>query len=140
MTRRMAAHEPWYRFVGDTWRIEFICGDENGVPIDISAGTLTWLLNDDTGNINFKYLSLGDGITLTDGPNGAGLIVLSAAETAILDAGTYKDELTLQIGGTVDTQSFGLIFAMSKLSPTSKYPVRTTLAGASTLFVNGVKV
>jgi hypothetical protein len=126
-------HDPWEFFAGNTWNMWVTCGDEDGDPINISSlEDIVWVLNSSDGSINYRRLTVGNGITIVAPVEGEILIKLTDEESTTLDPGVYRDQCTLYIGGDVSTQTFGVITVKEMLG-SSRWPGYATLAGVGHL-------
>ena len=108
-------------FIGDDWIINGALTDELNNPIDPTPATsITWKLDDETGQTNlFTLTKAGGGIVVGSIPNSTvpGVIItLPAASTTTLTPGTFRDQLRAVIGGQTSTYWQGPIQALQQLS------------------------
>jgi hypothetical protein len=116
-------HDPQQFYAGDDWEIEAICQNPDGTPMDLTGSLVVWLLNDSTGLLNLLKLTseAGHGIEIlppTSGEpqNGHALISVHNAQTVLLPAGYYRDQLTVTTpGGLISTIWSGRIEVIAKL-------------------------
>jgi hypothetical protein len=103
---------------GETWTLDPTMHDSAGLPLNISAATVTWKLVkvDDTP---ITTLSIGSGITLVNGGNGGEcLIVLTPAQQISLGIvpGFYQHEAQVVLAdGTVTDQFYGFVQVLDTL-------------------------
>ena len=87
-------HDPYDFFCGDGWYISGYLFDDAGSPLDLTGAAVTWKLDDlSTPPANKITLGIGSGITVLDTVNGIILVEPSAAQTAALTPGMYRDSL-----------------------------------------------
>jgi hypothetical protein len=99
---------------GDTRTLEITVKDEDSAVVNISTATITWALSkQDSASVAPKGAAIvtktvGDGVTITDGPNGRVDVAISAADTSAL-SGDYYHELEVTISSSVSTVLFGTV-------------------------------
>lgn len=104
----MTAVHRLFTFVrGDTWRIDAVCNDVTGKPVDLAtAAALVWSMSDADAN-EIASASLDDGIAIVDAANGRVQIEIDGSAIA---SGVYQDVLKLTMrDGQISTQAVGLI-------------------------------
>lgn len=99
-------------FQNDTETIEFTVKDVDGVAVNVTGSTVTWVIKQrwsDAAAIITK--TTGDGISIIDGNNGIIRMVLSPADTAAVATGPYKHKCSVQLpSGETDTVLEGMMY------------------------------
>jgi hypothetical protein len=109
----ITTHESIEVVCGDTWEINGLITDEDGVPMSLSGVGINWKLDTMDGDANLLDLSVGSGITLVDPNNGVILITVSKTASAALVPGIYYDWLRITlVDGTAYTEWTGVIQAI----------------------------
>lgn len=80
-------------YQGSAFEMDVQFDDENGAAEDVTSHTFFMQIRDKPGGHIYADLSVGSGITITDGPAGEIAINLTAAQTALLH--TSKAEYDL---------------------------------------------
>lgn len=91
---------------GDNWTFSGPLNDAQGNPLDLSGATITWKLDNPSGEAtNLTPLTLGAGIQIINENTATVLYGPSAAQTATLSPGTYYDclKVVLSDGETYTT-------------------------------------
>lgn len=122
-----AIHPLWSFCVGDTFPIAGVCNDAAGNILDLSGALLVeWKLepapprdcdDDDDDEASTPVaptvaldLTVGSGIAITNAPLGEVEITVTAAQSAMLLPGRYRDQLrVITADGTTTTQWVGFI-------------------------------
>ena len=93
---------------GDTLTLQFTV-TENGVPLDMTGGTLTW-----TALFNTPLVKTNDDMDLTDIATGIVLLTLEETETRVPE-GSYTHALQLELNSTIEHVSIGTITVFPEL-------------------------
>lgn len=111
----MQLHGPAAFYRGDTWKIAGSLFNADGTVFDLSgAATLSWIMVDATGSTILEF-SIGSGITVIN-VAGQCLIVVTAAQSANIPVGSYKDQLrATDAAGEPDTLWTGTIQVRASL-------------------------
>jgi hypothetical protein len=81
-------------FIGETKTFEFTIRDEDKNLANIAGWTLLWALRVDEGEETpLISKTTGDGITITDGPNGICQVKVDATDTVALGEGDFAHAL-----------------------------------------------
>jgi len=96
---------------GDTYKENWVIKDESGTPINITGGKLYFTLKNSVSDPDPGALQLtsatGEGITITDAPNGAATMTMTSAQTAALNVQTYYYDIQYK-------SSSGEIFTLAR--------------------------
>jgi hypothetical protein len=115
----MLTHDPQSFVSGDNWQLTGPLLDVSGNPINLAGATLQWKLDSVDGFENVLLLDSASrgGITITDLPSATVLVDVTAAQSAAVSAGTYRDWLRITFtNGTVYTAWAGVIRVSAKPS------------------------
>jgi hypothetical protein len=99
-------------FIGDDWSIPFNLTYQNsGKPFPLTGATeISMSLKKADGTLLTKLLSTyvsGNGITITSGAGGSGLVEIPKAESALIKKGELvTHSMTITIGGKEKTAEF----------------------------------
>lgn len=107
-----ALHQPFVFYRGDTWQIVGTLHYADGGPFNLGAGAVvTWEMQDQTGAVVIEKLLSDGGIAITDPadmPPNQCLITVTAAQSAVIAIGKYRDQLrATDPSGVVSTQAVG---------------------------------
>jgi hypothetical protein len=103
--------------LGETWTIDALCKDADGAPINLTGASATFKVNGPSANV--LTLSVGAGITITDGPAGSlKIIVPPASQTPFQVKGQYGYELRIvEASGAASVQCEGAFKLKHSLTP-----------------------
>lgn len=112
-----AVHPLWSFRRGDTFPIAGCCADAVGAPLDLTGATIEWKLQSVPADSDLAPAVVLDltngvagGIAVTNEMLGELAITITAAQSAALIPGRYRDQLRVTLaGGTVSTQWVGFI-------------------------------
>jgi hypothetical protein len=103
-------------FAGDAITLRYTVVDEAGAALDIASWEgVEFIVRPGPGITASITKELGDGITLTDAPNGVLDVEIDAADTASLRAGTYIYTLRHTSAGADRTIAFGDLFLWAQV-------------------------
>jgi hypothetical protein len=106
-----AVHDPIDEFCGASWEYSGPLQDADEQPLPLTGASITWSLVNLYGS-NVLTLSLSAGITVIDLANATILVNVTAAQTAAIAPGSYKDVLVATLAdGTVLAEWTGVIRA-----------------------------
>ena len=89
----MSPHDPLDFICGTDWEMTACLLDSGRDPLNLAGASLQWKLDSLDGTANYLNASLGSGITVTDAGTSTILVDVSAADTASLLPGEYRDWL-----------------------------------------------
>jgi len=104
--------------IGETWAIELTAHDSCRAILDITGAQVLWRLALDGETIT--TLSVGDGVTIVDGPGGIAMITLTPADQAELglEPAFFQHECQVILPSTIKTDQFaGTLQALPSLFP-----------------------
>lgn len=104
--------------IGESWIIELTAHDSCRAVLDITGAEVLWRLALDGETIT--TLSVGDGVTIVNGPAGSALITLTPADQAALELepAFYQHECQVILPTGVKTDQFaGVLQALPSLFP-----------------------
>jgi hypothetical protein len=105
-------HDPINFVCGDDWQLTGPLNDALGNPLNLVGAAISWKLDSIDGLTNFLTLGIGNGITVISEPLATIIVDASAAQTAALSAGSYRDWLRVTLAsGAVMTEWSGVIIA-----------------------------
>lgn len=110
-------HAPFTLRCGDNWEFTGPLNDNNGNPLPLSGASITWKLDSLDGTKNFITLTLGSGITITTLATATVSYGPSAAQTAVLQPGTYYDYVVVTLSGANGGGTFTVIEGIINGSP-----------------------
>ncbi len=111
-----ATHPTFALMAGDSWRFDASLHDNSGKPLDLTSASILWRLYQ--GGKTIIELTNGNGITVTDAPNGLCTIMVTAAQTAALTPGTYSDQVQATLAsGFACTQAVGPVLVSKPGTP-----------------------
>jgi len=106
-------------YAGDLWPIDGTLYDSDGVtPLDLTGSpTIEWTIGRADGS-RLLTLTLGAGITITNVPNAQIRIQVTGAQSALVPAGLFTDQLkAVTSAGVPTTQWEGPIRVKPSLNP-----------------------
>jgi hypothetical protein len=106
--------------IGETWRIELTAHDSCGAVLNITGAEVEWRLALD-GTV-LDTLTVGNGVTIVDGPAGIAMITFTPADQAALELlpAFYQHECQVILpDGTRTDQFAGVLEAKPSLFPAS---------------------
>lgn len=106
--------------IGESWVIELFAHDSCRAVLNITGAEVLWRLALDGETVT--TLSVGDGVTIVDGPAGQALITLTPAEqlALALEPAFYQHECQVILPGNLKTDQFaGTLEAKPSLFPAS---------------------
>jgi hypothetical protein len=93
---------------GDTVQLNMTVTDETGAPIDIAGMLVKWAMGKSAQGPRLLSKTVGQGIVITDSPNGAFAVFLTPNDTLLLTPANYYHEFELTDGsGNVSTVARG---------------------------------
>jgi hypothetical protein len=105
-------HDPLDFICGDSWPLAGPLEDADCNPLVLVGASISWRLDSIDGLTNYLALSVGSGIQIVSNTTAMILVTVSAAQTANLAPGNYKDSLRVTLAdGSVFTEWTGYIRA-----------------------------
>ena len=100
---------------GDNSSVQFDVTNQSGAVVDITSATATWALARRNHSTTLVSKTVGDGITIVDGPNGVLLVSLDQTDTASLSGDYYHELQIVQSSGRKTTAAYGTASVLTDL-------------------------
>lgn len=94
-------------WVGANWTKRLTYADDQGVGIDLTGWTITFVVYDSAGAVSLTLSSPSSGVTVTNASGGVFTVAMTAAQTTGLGQGSFTYKLSLTSGSNVIVLAVG---------------------------------